>query len=88
MKRAELEKLMGKKVGGGAPGASDRYGRGSAMPGDRRAQREQEREQGLIAFACKLQGDLVREIQEAARAKGVGLNEIAAELLRKGLDAK
>ena len=69
-------------------GHSDRYGKGSGDANDRRAQREQEREQGLVAFACKLHGDLVRELHAAAQAKGVGLNEITAELLRKGLDKK
>ena len=88
MKKTDLEKLKGKKITGGAFGHADRYGKGSAEPGDRRAQREQEREQGLVAFACKLHGDLVREIHAAAQAKGVGLNEITAEIIRKGLDKK
>jgi hypothetical protein len=85
MKKTDLEKVMGKKVGSGGFGAADRYGKGATEPGDRRAQREHDRELGLVAFACKLHGDLVREVQAAAQAKGVGLNEITAELLRKGL---
>ena len=88
MKKTDLEKLKGKKIAGGGFGASDRYGKGATDPGDRRAQREHDRELGLVAFACKLHGDLVRDIHAAAKAKGVGLNEIAAELLRKGLDKK
>jgi hypothetical protein len=64
------------------------YGKGSADPNDRRAQREHDRELGLIPFACKLHGDLVAEVRAAAEKKGVGLNEITAELLRKGLDKK
>ena len=89
MKKAELEKQMARKIAGGPPGrANDRYGRDAAAPGDRREQRERDREAGLIPFACKLHGDLIREIREKAEAKGVGLNEITAELLRKGLDAK
>ncbi len=87
MKKAELEKLKGKKIGSGGP-AADRYGKGSAEPMDRREQRERDRELGLVPFACKLHGDLVREIQNAAQARKVGLNEIADELLRKGLKAK
>jgi hypothetical protein len=87
MKKTDLEKLKGKRMAGGGF-AGDRYGKGSAEPNDRRAQREHERELGLVAFACKLHGDLVREVQAKAQAKGVGLNEITAELLRKGLDAK
>lgn len=87
MKKAELEKLKGKKIGGSGP-AADRYGKGSAEPMDRREQRERDRELGLVPFACKLHGDLVREIQDAAQARKLSLNEIAAELLRKGLKAK
>jgi hypothetical protein len=88
MKKTDLEKLKGKKVTGGGFGSGDRYGKGSAEPNDKRAQREHDRELGLVAFACKLHGDLVREVHAAAEAKGVGLNEITAELLRKGLDKK
>jgi hypothetical protein len=88
MKKTDLEKLKGKKITGGGFGSADRYGKGSAEPNDKREQRERDREAGLIPFACKLHGDLVREIQAAAQKKGVGLNEIAAELIRKGLDSK
>lgn len=88
MKKADLEKLKGKKVTGGGFGPADRYGKGSGEANDRRAQREQERGQGLVAFAVKLHGDLVRELHAAAQAKGVGLNEITAEILRRGLDKK
>jgi hypothetical protein len=88
MKKTDLEKLKGKKVGGGGPGANNRFGSGAAEPGDRREQRERDREAGLIPFACKLHGDLIREIHAKAEKNGVGLNEITAELLRKGLDAK
>ena len=88
MKKTDLEKLKGKKITGAGFGSADRYGKGSAEPNDKRAQREHDRELGLVPFACKLHGDLVREVQAAAQAKGVGLNEITAELLRKGLDKK
>ena len=88
MKKTDLEKLKGKKIVGGGFGTTDRYGKGSAEPNDKRAQREHDRELGLVAFACKLHGDLVRDIHAAAKAKGVGLNEIAAELLRRGLEKK
>jgi len=88
MKNTDLEKLKGKKIVGGGFGSADRYGKGSAEPNDKREQRERDREAGLIPFACKLQGELVREIHAAAQKKGVGLNEIAAELIRKGLDKK
>ena len=88
MKKTDLEKLKGKKITGGGFGQADRYGKGSGDANDRRAQREHDRELGLVAFAVKLHGDLVREVQAAAQARGVGLNELTAELLRKGLDKK
>jgi hypothetical protein len=89
MKKAELEKQMARKIAGGPPGrANDRYGRDAAAPGDRREQREHERSLGLVPFAVKLHTDLVREIHAAAQARGVGLSEITAELIQKGLKAK
>jgi len=88
MKKTDLEKQKGKKLVGGGFAHPDRYGKGATEPGDKRAQREHDRELGLVAFACKLHGDLIRELHAAAEAKGVGLNEITAELLRKGLDKK
>lgn len=86
MKKTDLEKLKGKKIAGGGYGANNRFGAGAGEPGDRREQRERDREAGLIPFACKLHGELIREIHAAAQAKGVGLNEITDELLRKGLE--
>lgn len=88
MKKADLEKIQGKKLAGGAPGNADRYGKGAGAVLDKREQRERDRQLGLVPFACKLHGDLVRDIQAAALARGVGLNEIADELLRAGLKAK
>ena len=89
MKKAELEKLKGKKIaGGGFVSGSDRYGKGATLAVDKREQRERDREAGLVPFAVKLHGDLVREVQAAAQARGLGLNEVTAELLRKGLQSK
>ena len=89
MKKAELEKLKGKKItGGGFGGPADRFGRGSGEHADKREQRERDRELGLVPFAVKLHGDLVKEIHAAAQKRGVGLNEVTAELLQKGLKAK
>ena len=87
MKKADLEKLKGKKIGG-APVGTDRFGKGASEPNDRRAQRELERAQGLVPFAVKLHEDLVRELHAAAAREGTGLNELTAALLKKGLAAK
>lgn len=88
MKKTDLEKQKGKRIGGGGPGTPDRFGKGSAAPADRREQRDREREAGLVPFAVKLHTDLVRDIRAAAEARGVGLNEITDELIRKGMQAK
>ena len=88
MKKAELEKLKGKKIAGGAFAASDRFGKGAAAVPDKREQRERDRELGLVPFAVKLHADLARDLRALAESRGVGLNELTAELLRKGLQAK
>ncbi|HYC37162.1 MAG TPA: hypothetical protein VEC19_12120 [Usitatibacter sp.] len=90
MKKTDLEKLKGKKIAGSGfgGGTGDRFGRGAATPGDRREQREREREAGLVPFAVKLHGDLVKQVHDLARERGTGLNEVTAELIRKGLAAK
>ena len=89
MKKTDLDKIKGKQIaGGGFGGVGDRFGRGAAAPGDKREQRERDREMGLVPFAVKLHGDLVKEIHAAAQARGEGLNEVTADLIRKGLKAK
>ena len=89
MKKADLEKIKGKSIAAGrGPGTPDRYGKGAAEVFDKREQRKRDQEAGLIPFAVKLHGDLVKEIRALAEKKGTGLNEITDELLRKGLKAK
>lgn len=87
MKKTDLELHKGKKLAtSGAP--PDRFGRDSAAPADRRAQRERDRALGLVPFAVKLQSDLVRDLHAAAAGDPRGLNEVVAELLRQGLAAR
>ena len=88
MKKADLEKIKGKRIAGGPPGATDRYGKGSGEVLDRREQRERDREMGLVPFAVKLHGDLVKQIQAIAQERGATLNEVTAELLQAGLKKK
>jgi len=87
MKKTDLEKLKGKKLAGG-PAIPDRFGKGASAPMDRREQRERDREAGLVPFAVKLHGDLVREVQARAQARGVSLNEITSELITRGLKSE
>jgi hypothetical protein len=90
MKRTELEKKQGKKIDSaiGQGKISHRFGHGVAGIVDKREQRKRDQALGLIPFAVKLESSLVKEIQDLARKREVGLNELTAELLRKGLSGK
>ena len=54
---------------------------------DRREQRERERALGLVPFAVKLNGDLVKQLQTLAQERDGDMNALVAELLAKGLQA-
>ncbi len=88
MKKADLEKLKGKAIGGRPAATGDRFGKGSAAVGDRKEQRRRDQEAGLVPFAVKLHGELTQELHALAAKRAVGLNELVEELLRKGLKAK
>ena len=86
MKKAGLEKLKGARIAdeiGRAP-IPGRFGKDSAAP-SRREQRKLDQAQGLVPFAVKLDGELVQRIHALAKERNVALNEIVAELLKKGL---
>ncbi|MFC4159510.1 hypothetical protein [Chitinimonas lacunae] len=86
MKKTDLEKnkglkLMGKMKQAGVP---DRFGQGAELI-DRREQRRLDQAAGLVPFAVKLNGELVKQLHELAQSRQVSLNELVAELLNKGL---
>lgn len=88
MKKTDLEKLKGLKIDtrmkqAGTPG---RFGKEASAAVGRREQRKLDQVQGLVPFAVKLDGELVKRIQALAQSRGTGLNEVVAELLRKALD--
>ena len=87
MKAVGLAKLKGKKIEAQQRQAATpgRFGKDAHTALDKREQRERDRELGLVPFACKLHGDLVKQIQDLATARKTGLNEITAELIAKGL---
>ena len=68
-----------------APG---RFGQSAAVTVDRREQRRRDQALGLVPFAIKLDSDLVKQLHTLAQQRGTGLNELTAELLKKGLKAK
>ena len=90
LKKADLEKSKGKKIERQIIQAPNpvRFGQGTAVIVDRREQRKRDQALGLVPFAIKLEGDLVKQLQKLAQERGAGLNELTAELLKKGLKAK
>ena len=65
-----------------------RFGQGAAAVMDRREQRKRDQALGLVPFAIKLEGELVKQLQSLTQERGIPLNELTADLLRKGLKAK
>jgi hypothetical protein len=87
MKRTDLAKADAKKLQHQAgPRALPSGAAGTAQP-DRREQRERDRALGLVPFAVKLNGDLVKQLQALAQERGVDMNVLVAEVLQKGLAA-
>ena len=87
MKQADLEKLKGVKIGDrmGRSPTPGRFGKYAADLPTRREQRKLDQAQGLIPFAVKIDSELVKQIQALAQERKTGLNEVVAELLKKGL---
>jgi hypothetical protein len=89
MKKTDLYKNEGLKINGQLKqaGTPDRFGSAASAPMSRRDQRKLEQAQGLVAFAVKLDGELVKQIQALAKARQTDINETVAALLIKGLAA-
>jgi hypothetical protein len=54
---------------------------------DRREQRELDRARGLVPFATKIPGDLASQLRTLAVERQVDLNDLVADLLKKGLSS-
>jgi hypothetical protein len=89
MKKTDLYKNEGLKINGQMKqaGTPDRFGAAAGTALSRRDQRKLEQAQGLVAFAVKLDGELVKQIHALAEARQTGINETVAALLAKGLAA-
>ena len=87
MKKTDLYKNLGLKVESRMKqaGIPDRFAQGAML--DRKEQRKLDQAKGLIPFAVKLDAELAGELRALAESRRVGLNELVAELLRKGLAA-
>ena len=90
MKKTDLEKVKAMRTMGAMrrEPTADRFGAGAGEPGDKREQREKDKAAGLVPYAVKLPQELVAELQTLARTKETSLNELTAELLRKGMKTK
>jgi hypothetical protein len=89
MKKTDLYKNEGLKINGRMKqaGTPDRFGNAAGAVVSRRDQRKLEQAQGLVAFAVKLDGELVKQVHARAESGQMGLNETVAALLVKGLAA-
>jgi hypothetical protein len=89
MKKTDLEKNKGLKIDGRMKrsGSPTRFGKGSTTGADRREQRKLDQALGLVPFAVKLNAALVKRVHDLAQARGIGLNEVVAELLTQGLNS-
>jgi hypothetical protein len=87
MKRADLEKHLGKKIEGRMKREEtpDRFGSASGGLADKREQRRRDQAAGLVPFALKLDQALVARLQSVAQARQLPLAELVDELLRKAL---
>jgi hypothetical protein len=83
MKKTELEKRKGLKIANALRQSGPRFD--TSAPVDRRVQRERDRAAGLVPFAVKLPGDLLRQLHEQAQQRKLPLNELVEQLLRTGL---
>ncbi|TDP85839.1 hypothetical protein EV672_102189 [Aquabacterium commune] len=90
MKKTDLVKNLEKKIKGKmqAAGVPGRFAEGAAQLPDRREQRKLDQAAGLVPFAVKLHGDLVKQLQALAEAGDGNLNALVDELLRAGLSTQ
>jgi hypothetical protein len=89
-KRTELAKSNAKKITGNMKlaGIPDRFGKDAGSLPDKREQRKRDQELGLIPFAIKLHGDLIKQLQAKADADNKTVAEVTTELLQKALAKK
>jgi hypothetical protein len=87
MKKTDLYKNEGLKIASQMKqaGTPNRFGNAAGTELSRREQRRQDQEKGLVAFAVKLDGELVKQIHALAQSRQEGLNETVAALLTRGL---
>jgi hypothetical protein len=87
MKKFDIEKMLAKKVTGQmkAGGVPSRFGQGAGEVLDKRERRARDAAAGLVPFACKLPGELIKQLHERAATHEGGINALTAELLNQAL---
>lgn len=86
MKKTDLEKKLALKLGSGVKnGANPARFAGATAPVDRREQRRRDQASGLVPFAVKIDSTLADTLRQLAAAGNEGINELVADLLRRGL---
>jgi hypothetical protein len=87
MKKSDLDKTLGMKIGGKMKGAAipARFAQDAGAAVDRREQRRRDAAAGLVPFACKLPAALVVQLHEKAVLNPGGINVVMVELLEKAL---
>lgn len=87
MKKTDLAKSDAKKIMNQMGARTAAFGAAASAPApvDKREQRERDRALGLVPFAVKLNGELVARLQALAKERGVDMNQLVDEVVRKGL---
>ncbi len=87
LKRTEIERLKAAHLKNRMRQSPvpERFGAGSSAGADRRERRRLERERGLVPFAVKLDGELVKQLRSLAHERKQDLTDVVTDLLKKGL---
>lgn len=86
MKLTDLHKSKGLKINSGIkPYGTTGKPAEPAAPLDRREQRKLDQARGLVPFACKLDGGLLKQLQALAGERKVEMGQLVGELLSAGL---
>ncbi|MDN0075339.1 hypothetical protein QU481_10600 [Crenobacter sp. SG2303] len=87
MKRTDLEKNKGLKINGQMKNKAvpARFGQDAGSVLDKREQRKLDQALGLMPFAVKLNSELVGQLQALATERQISMNDLVAELIKKGL---
>jgi len=86
MKKTDLEKNKALKLNNKMNLASaDRFGKTAQPVADRREQRKLDQAKGLVPFACKLDRELVAQLNTLAAAHPEGMTGLLTEVVQRGL---